>query len=218
MPKDMMGTCYLNEHLQPTHEMMHVIGRNYFCHCLSKGAIGICLSHLSVLKDAYQSGYETIWVMEDDIEVKQDPHILSQLIDELDRLVGKNGWDILFTDPDTKASNGEAVICCSFAKRPNFTPENPEKFAIKTPISPNLRKIGARYGAYSMIVRRSGMKKPLNFFNKYHLFLPFDMDYTLPNDIRLYTVAYDIVSTQPKALSDNGAPNYKRHNKDVSYD
>lgn len=30
------------------------------------------LSHLSVLKDALDSGYETIWVMEDDIHIIQD--------------------------------------------------------------------------------------------------------------------------------------------------
>ncbi|MFI5334690.1 MAG: hypothetical protein ACHQT8_05960 [Chlamydiales bacterium] len=31
------------------------------------------LSHLSILQDAFDSGYETIWVMEDDIEVVRNP-------------------------------------------------------------------------------------------------------------------------------------------------
>ena len=40
--------------------------------------------------------------MEDDIEVLQNPHRLSDLIDQLDLLVGSDGWDILFTDRDIK--------------------------------------------------------------------------------------------------------------------
>jgi len=210
MTEGLRGTCYLFENaFKPLHEIMHVPERTYFCHCMTRGAIGIVLSHLSVLQDAYNSGYNTIWVMEDDIEVIQNPHSLSELIYKLDLLVGKNGWDILFTDQDTKGRKGEYIPCLSYAKRPNFTPKNPQKFAIRSTISPDFKKIGARYGAYSMIVRRSGMEKLLQFFKKYNIFLPFDMEYTLPNDIKLYTLIQDVVSTQPCALSDNGAPNYK---------
>ena len=59
-----------------------------------------------------------------------------------------------------------------------------------------------------MIVRRSGMEKLLHFFKKYKLFLPYDMDYCMPNDIHLYSLRYDIVSTFPQAASDNGNPSY----------
>ncbi len=206
-----MGTCYLPEgDSQPHHEMVNKPGRTYFCHCMSKGAVAICLSHLSILQDAYDSGYETIWVMEDDIEVIRDPRALSELIDKLDGLVGKEGWDILFTDRDTKNQQGNYVPCTAFAWRPNFSPTNPRKFAERRDISPDFRYIGARYGAYSMIVRRSGMKKLLDFFKGYDIFLPYDMDNTLPPDIRFYTVRDDVVSTLIRALSDNGAPNYQK--------
>lgn len=209
MRQELMATCYLPEdNGQARHEVMNQVGRNYFCHCMSRGAVGIALSHLSILKDAYDSGYETIWVMEDDIEVIRDPHMISDLIEKLDKLVGKDGWDFLFTDFDTKNKKGEYVPCLGAALRPNFVPINPYKFAERTDISPEFRKVGARYGAYSMIVRRSGMKKMLDF-NKDGIFLPYDMEYTLPDDIHMYTVREDIVSTQPNALSDNGAPNYK---------
>ncbi len=206
-----MGTCYLPEdNGKASHEELCVPGRNYFSHCMSRGAVGIVLSHLSILSDAYQSGFETIWIMEDDIEVIRDPHVLSDLIDELDTLVGKNGWDILFTDLDTKGNDGNRVPCSSYAWRPNFAPLNVYRFAEKEAISPHLRRIGSRYGAYSMIVRRSGMQKILNFFSHYQIFLPYDMEYTQPNDIHLYTVIDDVVSTQINAISDNGAPNYKQ--------
>lgn len=210
MRANLMGTCYLPEDQgEPRHEIMHVPGRNYYCHCMSRGAIGIVLSHLSILKDAYDSGYETIWVMEDDVEVIRDPHLLSDLIDKLDEQVGKDGWDFLFTDMDTKSSSGDYVPCLGSAFRPDYTPNNPYRFQERADISPEFRKVGARYGAYSVIVRRSGMKTMLDFMQK-GIFLPYDMEYTLPDNIRMYTVRQDVVSTLPRALSDNGAPNYKQ--------
>jgi hypothetical protein len=146
--------------------------------------------------------------MEDDVQVIRDPHELTSLIKELDKVVGKKNWDILFTDPDTKRSNGEYIPCTGYARKPNFSPKNTERFAARKIINKNFVKTGARYGAYSMIVRRSGMKKLLDFVKNYGIFLPFDLEFYLPNDINLYTMRYDVVSTLPSALSDNGAPRY----------
>ncbi len=203
------GTFYPIEYEgQPCHEIMQVPGKAYYCHCMSRGAVGILLSHLSILKDAYDSGYEIIWVMEDDIEVVQDPRTLPHLISELDRIVGKKGWDILFTDPDTKGNNGNYVPCFSYAWRPDLPMIDLNRFKKRHDVGRLFRKVGARYGAYSMIVRRSGMKKLLDFFKVRSFFLPFDMEYTLPAQICLFTLQYDVVSTMPKALSDNGGPNY----------
>lgn len=213
MTPGIMGTYYdVANGGMPTHEMIAQIDKNYFSHCLSRGAVGIVLSHLSILQDAYDAGYETIWVMEDDIQVIRNPHLLSDLIVELDQTVGKKRWDILFTDRDTKNQKGEYVPCTAYAKRPNFQPSRPERFAHTKQVG-SFRKIGARYGAYSMIVRRSGMKKILDFLKTYKVFLPYDMEFYLMNNIRLYTVKDDIVSTFINALSDNGAPNYNKSEK-----
>lgn len=210
MSNDIMGTSYLPEDGgQPRHGMIDIVGRTYFSHCMGRGPIGIVLSHLSILKDALDSGYETIWVMEDDIELIRNPHLLSDLIERLDDLVGKEGWDILFTDQDTKNQQGNYVPCTSYARRPNFSPWNPSRFAQRYNVSSEFRKIGARYGAYSMIIRRSGMQKILDFIKVYSVFLPYDMEFYFPSDIQMYAVIEDVVSTQINALSDNGAPNYK---------
>lgn len=209
MSREKWGTYYEDD-LVPKHEPVQVYGRTYYCHCMSRGAIGISLSHLSILQDAYDSGYETIWVMEDDIDIARDPHMISDIIDELDALTGKDSWDVFFTDPDTKNTRGEYVPSYGFAWRPNYYPENPEQFAQRSDVSPNLKKIGSRFGAYSMIVRRSGMKKILDFLKQYHIFLPYDIDFVFPNGIQLYSARFDIVSTQPTAPSDNGAPNYEK--------
>lgn len=214
MSPDVMGTSYLiGDGGNPSHGMINNVGRTYFCHCMGRGSIGIVLSHLSILQDALDSGYETIWVMEDDIEIIKNPHLLSDLIESLDHLVGKEGWDILFTDKDTKNNKGEYVLCQSFARRPNFTPWNPSRFIKREIVSPEFRKIEARYGAYSMIIRRSGIQKILDFIKIYRIFLPYDLEYYLPDDVRLFTVMDDVVSTQIDALSDNGAPNYKDKEK-----
>lgn len=209
MQNDHWGTCYLPEDGgQPYHEIVHIVGRNYFCHTMGRGTIGIVLSHLSVLQDAYDSGYETVWIMEDDIQVIRNPHLLSHYIEELDSLIGKRKWDVLFTDRDTKNSEGKYIPCLSYAWKPNFAPSRPEKFAKRKSVGSDFMKIGARYGAYSMIVRRTGMKKILDFIKKYRIFLPYDMEYYLPPGIQMYSILDDVISTQPKALSDNGSPGY----------
>lgn len=212
MTPNIWGTCYfLENNGDPHHEIIRVIGRTYFCHCMSRGAVAIALSHLSVLQDAYDAGYETIWVMEDDIHVVRDPRILSALIRKLDATAGKTEWDVLFTDPDTKNRKGAYVPCSGYAPRPNFTPSNPGRFAARSKVGSDFERIGARYGAYSMILRRSGIKKILNFMKQYGIFLPYDMEYFVPNDIKLYSLSYDVVSTCPEALSDNAGPNYEKN-------
>ncbi len=206
------GTSYLPENNgRDTHELpIKTLGQTFFAHCMSRGAIGIVLSHLSILQDAYNSGYETIWVMEDDIEVLRNPHILSDLINKMDLFVGKNKWDIFFTDKDTKDQTGNYIISLGYTKRPNFIPLNEKQFYVRTIISSELRRVGSRFGTYSMIIRRFGIKKILDFFKTYQIFSPYDMDIYLAPGIRMYSVINDVVSTLTQATSDNGDYNYKK--------
>lgn len=215
MHNGIMGTYYYlddNGAIQFAHEVIHDPAKTYFGHCVARGPIAIVLSHLSVLQDAYDSGYETIWVLEDDVEVIRNPNCLPELIEKLDSLVGKDGWDILFTDKDMKKPNGEYNPCYWHAPRPNFTPWNPGLFAQRTVISPDFQKIGARWGAHSMILRRSGIEKLLHFFKVYKVFFPYDMDFIFPSDIesdiKLFTVLDDVISNQIDSISDNGSPSY----------
>jgi GR25 family glycosyltransferase involved in LPS biosynthesis len=213
MEAGILGTCYpLDKNFEPSHETIFECGKNYFCHCMSRGAIGIALSHISLLQDALDSGYETIWVMEDDIDVIRDPRILSSLIEELDGEVGKGKWDVLFTDRDIRDSNGNYATTYYAGRRPDYLVfSQMNDYAMKNQISPTFIKIGARSGAHSMIIRRSGIQKLLRFFYAHQIFFPYDMEYVLPKGIQLYTVAVDVVSNLPKAPSDNGGPKYKGH-------
>lgn len=205
-----MATSYrLGGDFQPSHEIIQNLGQTYFCHCMSRGAIGIALSHISILQDAYNSGYDTIWVMEDDIAIIRDPRLVSDLIDKLDLAVGKDNWDVLFTDKDIRDSYGNHKACYWAAKRPDFVVfSQANDYGQRTQINADFWKIGARWGAHSMILRRSGIKKLLQFFYAHSIFLPYDMDYILPPGIKLYTVTNDVVSNSPNAVSDNGGPTY----------
>jgi GR25 family glycosyltransferase involved in LPS biosynthesis len=212
MQGGMWGTSFTmrDGQLIAEHEIMHVVGKTYFVHLMRPSIIGIALSHLSILQDAYDSGYQTIWVMEDDIDVIRDPRMIPDLIDKLDAFVGENDWNILFTDIDFRNGEGKYVLCTEYAPRPNFTPKELTKFARREDISSDFRLVGARYGGHSMIIRRSGMKKILDFIKQYSIFHAIDVDYVLPEDIRLYSLTYDVVSQLTDALSDNFAPNYEK--------
>lgn len=213
MQGNFMGTRYpINYDQKPLHEKITKKGITYFCHCMSRGAIGIVLSHLSILKDALQSGYQTIWVMEDDIKIIRDPRLLSKIIENINKNIGMKNWDVLFTDRDTKNNKGEYVPCGSAARRPNFNPPYPNHYALKKRVG-GFRRIGARYGAYSVIYNRSGMQKIYNFIKRHLIFLPYDMDFYLPPGIKMYTVTEDIVAHTQYALSDNGGPNYLKKKK-----
>lgn len=190
-----------------SNEYMQQDGKTYFALGMSRGAIGIVLSHLSVLQDAYDSKYSTIWVMEDDIHVIEDPHQIASLIAELDQI--DPTWDVLFTDVDTKNAHGEKVPCRSLAMRPNFNIQPLSTYLDRFyPVSTNISRIGMRYGTYSMVISRSGITKILRYFKKYGVFLPYDMDFWLNPELKMYSPKKDIVSTLPNALSDNGKPSY----------
>lgn len=213
MKKGLEGAIfYPGSLLEPKKTIIQETGQVYFRLGMRIGLVGIVLSHLSVLQDALDSGYETIWVMEDDIEVIKDPRILSDLIDKLDNQVGSGNWDILFTDIDTKDPNGNRVICRGLAPRPNFDPPSQDQYYKNIQISDEFRELGARFGAYSMILRKSGIEKILNFFKTHSVFQPYDIDFYYPEGIKIYTVLDDVVSTLPNALSDNLKPNYKKQN------
>lgn len=204
------GTSFLPENnFEASHDFIEKIGQVYFYHRTSLGAIGITLSHLSVLYDALQSNYETIWVMEDDIEVLSDPRQIPELIEKLDLLVGKGNWDVLFTDRNVPIEGGRELSFPIEAKKPNFQPEKMDQYYIKEQISEDFIKIGARLGAYSMILRKSGIEKIYNFISSHAIFYPYDRDYYLPPGIKLYTVVENVVSHLVHGLSDNRKRSYK---------
>lgn len=179
------------------------VGKVFFSRWMTPGTIGCTLSHLSVLQDAYDAGYQTIWIMEDDISVQSDPNLLSDLIDNLDELVGKKGWDILYTDIDladkplyTEENDFESDLKGDlwWFWRPDVDLSNRTPFAKRTIISDDFIKIGSRMRTHSMIIRRAGMKKILSYAKEHHLFLPYDHELAIIPNIQLFNLRYNIVT------------------------
>jgi len=197
-----------------SHGWMKEYGQTYFVHCMPLGALGCALSHISILQDAYESGYETIWVMEDDIEVMKDPRKLSKLIDEIDELVGHGNWDVLFTDFDYRIGVGKYSPAYGATKRPDMDCSREERFSDKYtksyPVSKSFRKMSGRFGTASMIIRRSGIIKMLEFAKIRHIYLPIDMENYLPGGMQRYGLTYDLVTNMLNSLSDIGVPDYQK--------
>jgi len=199
---------------EPLHEYMGKIGRAYFVHGMAKGTIGCALSHISILQDAWDSNYQTIWVLEDDITVLLDPNILPDLIDKLDALIGKDNWDVLFTDQDYRTADGEYLIASGAAERPDMDcsleGRYSDRYTVKEQISPDFRRISARFATHSMVIRRSGIKKLLDWSYAHQIFLPYDLENYLPPDIKRFSLTYDVVSNLLNAITDNAIQLYDK--------
>lgn len=171
-------------------------GKTYFAPWMGLGAIGCTLSHLSILQDAYDSGYETIWVMEDDICIKEDPHKISGLIEKLDMLCGKDGWDVFYTDNDESfPSDTDLEPPLWWMWRPdNGLPSSCAAYARRRMVSEDFAKIGSRWRTHSMIIRRSGMKKILDYEKRNHIFSPYDHEIAMAPTIQLYMLRYPLVT------------------------
>ena len=207
MPEGPIASVYRHVDGQEYHgfEIMKEPGIAYYCHSLSRGAIGCLLSHLSILQDAYDSGYQTVWVMEDDVRIVSNPHEISSFISVLDNLAPD--WDVLFTDHEIKGGTGP-VPCGVIRPRPLVQLQPLEYYLKRGNINADIEKIGMRFGSASMVVRRSGMKKILDFFKTYKIYFPYDIDYFCVPDIHLYALSRDVVTNIAGGESDNARPAY----------
>lgn len=171
-------------------------GKTVFSGWTVIGTIGCTLSHLSVLHDAYTSGYETIWVLEDDIRVVKNPRLLSDLIEELDALVGEEGWDVLYTDYDYLMvdKNRDLHSQIPMMWRPDMPFLNINILAEHHPVGDKFMKIGSRARAHSIIYRRCGIKKILDFYREHNNFLPYDQELALVPGIKTFIVLDTVVS------------------------
>jgi hypothetical protein len=175
-------------------------GASYGKACFSgwtvKGTIGCTLSHLSLLKDAYDAGYQTIWILEDDIVVRQDPHVLTALMEELDALLAPDTWDVLYTDFDWLVVDPERSVeeQVPLMWRPDMPFRDVSFLAKHTQVGEKFVKIGSRMRAHSIIYRRSGLEKIVGFYEKHDNFLPYDQEIALIPGVNLYVVKSDVVS------------------------
>lgn len=199
-------------------------GNTFYSFNMNPGAMGCTLSHLSVLQNAYDAGYQTIWILEDDVIVNQDPQILNELIKNLDALIGKKGWDVLYTDTDMidacwydKANDLESDLVGNlhFLWRPD-SDNNSKHLRKRTILNENFVQIGSRMHTHSMIIRRSGMKKILDFEKKHRPFCPYDNELAFVPNLKCINLRYDVV-TAPPAESDTRVDRFSKRAKWKAY-
>jgi GR25 family glycosyltransferase involved in LPS biosynthesis len=170
--------------------------KSVFSSWLTPGAIGCTLSHLSIIQDALEEGYETIWILEDDFVLMQNPHLLSKRIEELDTLVGKENWDILYTDPEYLCGidpQKDLQKQLPYKWRPDMPDFDLHTLLEHTPVGENFYKIGSRLRTHSMILRKTAMEKILHFYKTQHLFLPYDHELGFIPYLRFYAISETIV-------------------------
>lgn len=211
---DQWATYYpLGKSLEPAYDFLRedCIGKPYFCYWMSPGAVGCALSHLSILQDAYDSGYETIWVMEDDIFIHGDPLRLPGLIEKLDDLVGKDNWDILYTDSETLLGapfEEDLPFEHWWMWRPDIPIEDLSVYNKREKVSEDFVKIISRWRTHSMIIRRSGIKKILDYLKACKIYNPLDHEICLTPGINLYMLRYNLVTMQ-ETVTDNWLKNFE---------
>lgn len=158
-----------------------------------KGEVGCLLSHVSVIKDAIDRDFNLIWVFEDDIELVEDPHVMTPLVKALSKI--DPNWDILYTDIDSKHSTGETALAVGLDFRPDRRLAYPlEHYLRRTPVSADLMRLGQRYGLYSYLVSRKGMKKIYHYFTHVYLWTAVDIDIHYIPTIREYSTTREIVT------------------------
>ena len=159
---------------------------------LGGGHIGCFLSHLSIMKDAYERGFDVVWVMEDDVEFLDDVDEVPRLLAELSKL--DPCWDIFYTDTDSKDPQGNHIQSLMLAPRPD-QPLSPLEWYLKRELlSPDIMKIGQRFGMYSVLISKRGLKKLIDYFSHVYLWSPIDIDIHYIPGIRQYSSTSDIVS------------------------
>ncbi len=159
---------------------------------LFKGHLGCLLSHVSIINDASKRNFEVIWVCEDDIEfvedVRQIPALLTSLYD-IDP-----DWDVFYTDLDSKNNQGEYVVSASADFRPDQQYLPLGHYTERVPINNEIMKIGQRFGMYSVIISRKGIKKILDYFTHVYVWTHIDIDIHYVPNIREYSTTRDIIS------------------------
>lgn len=167
---------------------------------LRGGEIGCLISHISVIRDAYQRGYECIWVCEDDIAIYESPHKLRRILTKLYSLIPD--WDVLYTDIDSKDSEGNRVPSISSLFRPDQQYHSLDYYTTTKQIHKDILEIRQRFGAYSMLISRRGIEKILNYFSNVYLWASYDVDIHYIPSIKEFSLTRDLISIDFNQPSD----------------
>jgi len=93
---------------------------------MSIKALSRALSHLSIIRDAYVSGYETIWIMDSATKLRKDPSILSSYISRANKEIPD--WTSIYTDYSERDASDYVEPIMKFYWRPDVEFLDPEEY------------------------------------------------------------------------------------------
>jgi len=187
---------------------------------LQKGKVGCILSHLSIIQDAYDRGFENIWILQDDIDILRDPKLIDEYVDQLSEIDPK--WDLLYTDLDMRQyENPEKplkALCITGATRDNQKPHSESWYLQRYNINEDFQRIRLRYGFHSVILSRRSMEKILYYFKHVELQTCFDIDVDFVPEINQYGLRDPIiVNSSNWLISDSSKEMREIHQLEFPY-
>lgn len=160
------------------------------------GMLGCFLSHMSILKDAYEKNYQAIWVLEDDCSLEGlEKNKIETILNELKEK--KIAWDALYTDTGSRYLHPDGTLerydfdkmCSWLIEKCSYQPKS-----LQTQVT-NLQWIHRRLGMYSVILSHTGIKKIWEYFSTHKLQWAYDVDINFIEGKRFLQTKEDIVST-----------------------
>ena len=169
---------------------------------LPKGCLGCLLSHISVIKNAYERNFNRIWVFEDDVEFQEDIQQIPELLARLSKIDPE--WDVFYTDIDSKNNEGVPILSLGSDFRPDQKYRLLEYYTKRNLVSDDIMRVRQRFGLYSYVVSRNGMKKIIDYFTHVYLWTAVDVDIHYIPGIREYSTVKDVVTIWTlSGVSDN---------------
>lgn len=166
---------------------------------LRKSEMGCLLSHLSVLWHSYQMGYQTVWIVEDDVEIKEDLKTISAHIKALEKLDPE--WDIFYTDPDFSNRDNEKLKNSGRRAREDQG-LYPRRFFSRRKVCNQFWKINRRWGTHSLVVSKRGVEKIIKYYLAHSIWTAIDIDMHFIPNMHQYTPLLPLVTNRPESDSD----------------
>jgi hypothetical protein len=108
-------------------------------------------------------------------------------------------WDVLYTDCDYMQGidpNKNLAAQLPWMWRPDTFTFDLQQLLEYTPVGDDFAKIGCRIRAHSIIYRRAGIKKILDFYESCNMYIPYDWEIALVPDIQLYILNHGVVGAR----------------------
>jgi GR25 family glycosyltransferase involved in LPS biosynthesis len=147
---------------------------------LGPGRIGCFLSHLSVLKNAADRGFDRILVLEDDAEFTAPMQEVSGYVEKLTK--HDPDWDILYLDNWSMETRG---LTQRFERSDSTMLEIIMK-PKEALLSSNFFRTYYRHDLHGYVVSKKGIQKLLNHFMKRPFQLAIDVEMNHIDEIRMY--------------------------------